>query len=110
LVDERRKLASFLKNFRRTESTLRSPSSLSTHTSSYEPLLEIVARTVSTEHPHLVTNERIVAKRPGPAVLIDVQQNALAGACGSVRLRRISERPFPLPPAARLRDSLRPEL
>ena len=37
---------------------------------------EIVARTVSTEHPNLVTNERTVAKRPAGRVLIDVHQNA----------------------------------
>jgi bifunctional non-homologous end joining protein LigD len=37
---------------------------------------EIVARTVSAEHPSLVTNERSVAKRPAGRVLIDVQQNA----------------------------------
>ena len=37
---------------------------------------EIVARMVTAEHPSLVTNERIVAKRPAGRVLIDVQQNA----------------------------------
>ncbi len=37
---------------------------------------EIVARTVATKHPHLVTNERSVARRPSGRVLIDVQQNA----------------------------------
>jgi bifunctional non-homologous end joining protein LigD len=37
---------------------------------------EIVARVVTAEHPSLVTNERIVAKRPADRVLIDVQQNA----------------------------------
>src|SRR5437899_1638019 len=38
---------------------------------------EIVARTVTTEHPNLVTNERSVARRPAGRVLIDVSQNAL---------------------------------
>ena len=37
---------------------------------------EIVARTVTTEHPNLVTSERIVARRPAGRILIDVQQNA----------------------------------
>jgi bifunctional non-homologous end joining protein LigD len=37
---------------------------------------EIIARTVTAEHPNLVTSERIVAKRPAGRVLIDVQQNA----------------------------------
>src|SRR6266481_965970 len=37
---------------------------------------EIIARTVTAEHPNLVTNERTVAKRPAGRVLIDVQQNA----------------------------------
>jgi len=37
---------------------------------------EIVARMVTTENPGLVTNERIVAKRPSGRVLIDVHQNA----------------------------------
>jgi bifunctional non-homologous end joining protein LigD len=37
---------------------------------------EIIARTVSAEHPNLVTSERIVAKRPAGRILIDVQQNA----------------------------------
>jgi bifunctional non-homologous end joining protein LigD len=37
---------------------------------------EIVARMVTTEHPNLVTAERIVAKRPSGRVLIDVHQNA----------------------------------
>src|SRR5437899_8100441 len=38
---------------------------------------EIVARTVTTEHPNLVTNQRSVARRPAGRVLIDVSQNAL---------------------------------
>src|SRR6266851_3114203 len=47
---------------------------------SYEQLrtfAEIVARTVTAEHPSLITNERSVARRPAGRVLIDVQQNAL---------------------------------
>lgn len=46
---------------------------------SYEQLrtfAEIVARVVSAKHANLVTNERMVAKRPTQRVLIDVQQNA----------------------------------
>jgi len=39
---------------------------------------EIIARTVTAEHPNLVTNERSVAKRPVGRVLIDVQQNAMS--------------------------------
>src|SRR5256884_8093691 len=38
---------------------------------------EIIARTVTAQHPNLVTNERSVAKRPAGRVLIDVQQNAM---------------------------------
>ncbi len=37
---------------------------------------EIVTRLVTSEHASLVTNERIVARRPVGRVLIDVQQNA----------------------------------
>ena len=37
---------------------------------------EVVARMVSSEHPSLVTHERMVAKRPKGRVLIDVHQNA----------------------------------
>jgi bifunctional non-homologous end joining protein LigD len=37
---------------------------------------EIVARMVTAAHPNLVTNERMVAKRPAGRVLIDVHQNA----------------------------------
>jgi len=37
---------------------------------------EIVARMVTAAHPNLVTNERLVAKRPAGRVLIDVHQNA----------------------------------
>ena len=37
---------------------------------------EVVARTVSAEHPSLVTHERMVAKRPKGRILIDVHQNA----------------------------------
>src|SRR5258707_448828 len=41
---------------------------------------EIIARTVTAEHPSLVTHERIVAKRPAGRVLIDVQQNEIGRA------------------------------
>jgi bifunctional non-homologous end joining protein LigD len=71
---------------------------------------EIIARTVTAEHPNLVTHERIVAKRPAGRVLIDVQQNAhgrpLAAAYS---VRAFPEAPVsaPLLPGE-LRPSLRP--
>jgi bifunctional non-homologous end joining protein LigD len=72
---------------------------------------EIIARTVSAEHPNLVTSERIVAKRPAGRVLIDVQQNAhgrpLAAAYS---VRAFPQAPVSAPLLAReLRPSLRPE-
>ena len=81
---------------------------------SYEQLRtfgEIVARTVSAKHPHLVTNERIVAKRPTGRVLIDVQQNAhgrpLAAAYS---VRAYPQAPVSAPILPReLRPNLRPE-
>jgi bifunctional non-homologous end joining protein LigD len=72
---------------------------------------EIIARTVSAEHPNLVTSERIVAKRPAGRVLIDVQQNAH----GRPLAAAYSVRAFPLAPVStpllprELRSSLRPE-
>jgi len=72
---------------------------------------EIVARTVTAEHPNLVTNERTVARRPAGRVLIDVQQNAMGrplAACYSVRA--FPKAPVSAPVLAReLRASLRPE-
>ena len=72
---------------------------------------EIIARTVSAEHPNLVTSERIVAKRPAGRVLIDVQQNAH----GRPLAAAYSVRAFPYAPVStpllprELRSSLRPE-
>jgi bifunctional non-homologous end joining protein LigD len=72
---------------------------------------EIVARTVTSEHPHLVTNERSVAKRPRGRILIDVQQNAH----GRPLAAAYSVRAFPKAPVSapilpqELRKNLRPE-
>jgi len=72
---------------------------------------EIIARTVTAEHPNLVTSERIVAKRPAGRVLIDVQQNAH----GRPLAAPYSVRAFPQAPVScpllprELRPSLRPE-
>jgi bifunctional non-homologous end joining protein LigD len=73
---------------------------------------EIIARTVTAEHPNLVTSERIVAKRPAGRVLIDVQQNAhgrpLAAAYS---VRAFPQAPVSTPLLAReLRTGLRPEM
>jgi bifunctional non-homologous end joining protein LigD len=73
---------------------------------------EIIARTVATEHPNLVTNERAVARRPAGRVLIDVQQNAH----GRPLAAPYSVRAFPKAPVStpilprELRKSLRPEI
>ena len=72
---------------------------------------EIITRTVTAEHPNLVTSERIVAKRPAGRVLIDVQQNAhgrpLAAAYS---VRAFPQAPVSVPLLPReLRPSLRPE-
>ncbi len=72
---------------------------------------EIVARTVTAEHPGLVTNERTVARRPVGRVLIDVQQNAH----GRPLAAPYSVRAFPKAPVStpilprELRKNLRPE-
>ena len=72
---------------------------------------EIVARTVATKHPHLVTNERSVARRPAGRILIDVQQNAH----GRPLAAPYSVRAFPKAPVSapilprELRPSLSPE-
>ena len=72
---------------------------------------EIIARTVTAEHPNLVTNERSVAKRPVGRVLIDVQQNAM----GRPLAAAYSVRAFPKAPVSapvlprELKSSLRPE-
>jgi bifunctional non-homologous end joining protein LigD len=72
---------------------------------------EIIARTVSAQHPNLVTSERIVAKRPAGRVLIDVQQNAH----GRPLAAAYSVRAFPQAPVSaplmprELLPTLRPE-
>src|SRR6266852_6160411 len=73
---------------------------------------EIVARTVATEHPNLVTNERSVARRPAGRVLIDVQQNALGRPLAApYSVRAFPEAPVSAPLLPReLRPSLRPEM
>ena len=62
---------------------------------------EIVARLVTADRPDLITQERIVAKRPAGRVLIDVQQNAPARAAAGgglfgarVSQEQPSRRPF----------------
>jgi bifunctional non-homologous end joining protein LigD len=72
---------------------------------------EIVARTVTSEHPNLVTNERSVARRPTGRILIDVQQNAH----GRPLAAPYSVRAFPKAPVStpilprELHKKLRPE-
>jgi bifunctional non-homologous end joining protein LigD len=72
---------------------------------------EIVARTVTTEHPSLVTNERSVARRPVGRILIDVQQNAHGRPLASpYSVRAFPKAPVSTPILAReLRTTLRPE-
>jgi bifunctional non-homologous end joining protein LigD len=72
---------------------------------------EIIARIVTSEHPNLVTHERIVAKRPAGRILIDVQQNAH----GKPLAAAYSVRAFPKAPVStpilprELKPTLRPE-
>jgi len=72
---------------------------------------EIVARTVSTKHSNLVTNERSVAKRPAGRVLIDVQQNAHGRPLAApYAVRAFPKAPVSAPILPReLRPSLSPE-
>jgi bifunctional non-homologous end joining protein LigD len=72
---------------------------------------EIVARTVSTKHPNLVTNERSVAKRPAGRILIDVQQNAHGRPLAAPYcVRAFPKAPVSVPVQPReLRTSLSPE-
>jgi len=72
---------------------------------------EIVARTVTTQHPNLVTNERSVARRPAGRVLIDVQQNALGRPLAApYAVRAFPKAPVSAPIVPReLRTTLRPE-
>src|SRR5579859_4388709 len=72
---------------------------------------EIIARTVTAQHPNLVTNERSVAKRPAGRVLIDVQQNAMGRplAC-AYSVRAFPKAPVSTPVLAReLKPGLKPE-
>jgi bifunctional non-homologous end joining protein LigD len=72
---------------------------------------EIFAQLVSTEHPELVTHERIVAKRRPGRVLIDVTQNSL----GRPLAAPYTVRAFPKAPVSapveikELRPTLKPE-
>ena len=72
---------------------------------------EIVARTVATKHPNLVTNERSVARRPAGRILIDVQQNAHGRPLAApYSVRAFAEAPVSAPILPReLRPNLRPE-
>src|SRR5215472_6468283 len=72
---------------------------------------EIISRTVTAQHPNLVTNERSVAKRPAGRVLIDVQQNAMGRPLAAAySVRAFPRAPVSAPVLAReLRPSLRPE-
>jgi bifunctional non-homologous end joining protein LigD len=73
---------------------------------------EIVARTVTAEHPNLVTNERSVARRPVGRILIDVQQNAHGRPLAApYAVRAFPKAPVSAPILPReLRASLRPEI
>jgi bifunctional non-homologous end joining protein LigD len=72
---------------------------------------EIFAQLVSSEHPELVTHERMVAKRRPGRVLIDVTQNSL----GRPLAAAYTVRAFPKAPVSapveikELRPNLRPE-
>lgn len=72
---------------------------------------EIVARTIATEHSNLITNERIVARRPRGRVLIDVQQNALGRPLAAAySVRAFAKAPVSTPVLPQeLRANLRPE-
>lgn len=72
---------------------------------------EIIARTVTAQHPNLVTNERSVAKRPAGRVLIDVQQNAMGRplAC-AYSVRAFPKAPVSTPVLPReLKPGLKPQ-
>ena len=72
---------------------------------------EIIARMVAGEHPNLVTNERIVAKRPAGRVLIDVHQNAEGRPLAATYVvRAFPKAPVSTPLHPReLRATLKPE-
>src|SRR5258708_3552949 len=73
---------------------------------------EIIARTVTAEHPNLLTSERSVARRPSGRILIDVQQNALGRPLAApYSVRAFPEAPVSAPLLPReLRPSLRPAM
>jgi len=72
---------------------------------------EIIARLVARDHPHKVTQQRAVEKRPAGSVLIDASQNAEGRPLAAV----YTVRAFPHAPVSapispgELRRSLRPE-
>jgi bifunctional non-homologous end joining protein LigD len=72
---------------------------------------EIVARTIATQHSNLITNERIVARRPSGRVLIDVQQNALGRPLAAAySVRAFAKAPVSTPVLPKeLRSNLEPE-
>jgi bifunctional non-homologous end joining protein LigD len=92
------RLASFLKTSGATGMHIYIPVE---HVYTYEQLrtfAEIVARTVTSEHANLVTNERSVAKRPAGRILIDVQQNAHGRPLAApYSVRAFPKAPFPRP-------------
>lgn len=72
---------------------------------------EIFAQLVSSEHPELVTHERIVAKRRPGRVLIDVTQNSLGRPLAAVyTVRAFAKAPISAPVEIKeLRPTLKPE-
>jgi bifunctional non-homologous end joining protein LigD len=72
---------------------------------------EIFAQLVTTEHPDLVTHERIVAKRRPGRVLIDVTQNSLGRPLAApYTVRAFPRAPVSAPVEIReLRPTLKPE-
>jgi bifunctional non-homologous end joining protein LigD len=105
------RLASFLKNSGATGIHIYIPVAPVYTYEQLRTFAEIVARTVTSEHANLVTNERSVAKRPAGRILIDVQQNAH----GRPLAAPYSVRAFPKAPVSapilpqELRKNLRPE-
>jgi bifunctional non-homologous end joining protein LigD len=108
---EELKLASFLKTSGATGFHLYIPVEPVYNYEQLRTFAEIVARTVAKEHPNLVTNERIVARRPAGRVLIDVAQNAHGRPLAApYAVRAFPHAPVSAPILPReLRTSLRPE-
>ena len=108
---EELKLASFLKTSGATGIHIYVPVEPVYTYEQLRTFAEIVARTVSQEHANLVTNERIVAKRPAGRILIDVQQNAM----GKPLAAPYAARAFPKAPVSapilpkELKATLKPE-